>query len=409
MSAWPSRTSSPSPPASRGPARSPSPRPTASSPPAAPTTSSPSRCAHSSLNVKIVAGLPGLTTGYGGTHQAIEDLGADADDPRPHRHRPLRRDRDRGRRPRRSPTIAARSTCGSCAARCRWSSTRGYRFEIGKARLLRDGSDVGIISTGLMTERALDAADDARERAASRPACCTSRRSSRSTPTPSPPSRPRSTALVTAENHVVVGGLASLVVEALFDAGVAAAADPHRPAGPLHRMRLGADLQAKLRAHDRSDRSRRIAALALRRRCHEDHRRSRPSPSAPAGRTGSSCRSTPMPASTASARARSTASSRRPKPACTNSTHLAIGQDPRRINALVEAHARQRLARWRPHPSHGHRGGRGRLLGHPRQVARRADPSAARRAGARQRARLRQWLVPHRAHAGGLPRGRRER
>ena len=31
-------------------------------------------CAHSKLNVKIVAGLPGLTTGYGGTHQAIEDL-----------------------------------------------------------------------------------------------------------------------------------------------------------------------------------------------------------------------------------------------------------------------------------------------------------------------------------------------
>ncbi|MBN9269554.1 MAG: transketolase family protein, partial [Mesorhizobium sp.] len=30
--------------------------------------------AHSNLDVKIVAGLPGLTTGYGGTHQAIEDL-----------------------------------------------------------------------------------------------------------------------------------------------------------------------------------------------------------------------------------------------------------------------------------------------------------------------------------------------
>ena len=25
--------------------------------------------------MKIIAGLPGLTTGYGGTHQAIEDLG----------------------------------------------------------------------------------------------------------------------------------------------------------------------------------------------------------------------------------------------------------------------------------------------------------------------------------------------
>jgi len=31
-------------------------------------------CAHSNLNVKIIAGLPGLTTGYGGTHQAIEDV-----------------------------------------------------------------------------------------------------------------------------------------------------------------------------------------------------------------------------------------------------------------------------------------------------------------------------------------------
>ena len=32
-------------------------------------------CAHSKANVKIIAGLPGLTNGYGGTHQAIEDLG----------------------------------------------------------------------------------------------------------------------------------------------------------------------------------------------------------------------------------------------------------------------------------------------------------------------------------------------
>ncbi len=31
-------------------------------------------CAHSDLDVKIIAGLPGLTTGYGGTHQGIEDL-----------------------------------------------------------------------------------------------------------------------------------------------------------------------------------------------------------------------------------------------------------------------------------------------------------------------------------------------
>jgi len=34
-----------------------------------------SAAAHAHLNVKIFAGLPGLTTGYGGTHQAIEDTG----------------------------------------------------------------------------------------------------------------------------------------------------------------------------------------------------------------------------------------------------------------------------------------------------------------------------------------------
>src|SRR5258708_7274914 len=31
-------------------------------------------CALGRANVKIIAGLPGLTTGYGGTHQGIEDL-----------------------------------------------------------------------------------------------------------------------------------------------------------------------------------------------------------------------------------------------------------------------------------------------------------------------------------------------
>src|SRR5690606_2413116 len=43
----------------------------------------------------------------------------------------------------------------------------GYRFEIGKARLLRDGTDVGIVSTGFMTERALDAADTLRKQGVS--------------------------------------------------------------------------------------------------------------------------------------------------------------------------------------------------------------------------------------------------
>ena len=35
----------------------------------------------------------------------------------------------------------------------------GYQFELGKAKLLRDGSDLLIVSTGLMTMRALEAVD----------------------------------------------------------------------------------------------------------------------------------------------------------------------------------------------------------------------------------------------------------
>ena len=56
--------------------------------------------------------------------------------------------------------------------------------------------------------------------------------------------------LVTAENHVVIGGLASLVVEALFDARASLAGHPDRPARPLHRVRLGADAAGPLRPHD---------------------------------------------------------------------------------------------------------------------------------------------------------------
>ena len=85
--------------------------------------------------------------------------------------------------------------------------------------------------------------------------------------------------------------------------------------------------------------------------------------------------------------------------------HLAIGQDPRRIGALWQADARQRVAGRRAHPPDGDRGGRGGLLGHPRQDPRRADPPAAGRAGARQRARLRQRLVPDGADAGGVSGG----
>ena len=177
-------------------------------------------CAHSALNVKIIAGLPGLTTGYGGTHQAIEDLAlmrmipglvvidpcdateiaqataAIADHPGPVYMRLLRGN---------VPIVL---------------DPGAYRFEIGKAKVLREGRDVGVVSTGLMTERALDAAAALAGRGLSVGVLHVS------TLKPFDAEVVAGFAasvdrLVSAENHVAGGGLASLVAECLFDRGIA--------------------------------------------------------------------------------------------------------------------------------------------------------------------------------------------
>jgi transketolase len=92
-----------------------------------------------------------------------------------------------------------------------------YRFAVGKAALLRDGGDIGLIATGIMTARVLEAAQDL--------AAAGIAASVLHVPTLKPLDRDailalaaRVPALVTAENHVVRGGLASLVAETLFDA-----------------------------------------------------------------------------------------------------------------------------------------------------------------------------------------------
>ncbi|WP_018184625.1 transketolase family protein [Kaistia granuli] len=176
-------------------------------------------CAHSNLPVKIVAGLPGLTTGYGGTHQAIEDTGlmrlipglvvidpCDATEIA-------------------AATKAAAAHPGPVYMRLLRGKVpvvfepEGFDFTIGKARLVREGTDVGFVSTGFMTERALDAAEALEKRGISAGVLHV------------PTLKPFDTEavaqfaggvehLVTAENHVVHGGLASLVAETLFDAGM---------------------------------------------------------------------------------------------------------------------------------------------------------------------------------------------
>lgn len=116
--------------------------------------------AYGRANVKIIAGLPGLTTGYGATHQGIDDLALMRSMPNMVVIDPCdATEIDQAVR-------AVADYDGPVYMRCLRGSVRvvldptNYRFEIGPARLLRAGRDVTFISTGLMTERALQAAAD---------------------------------------------------------------------------------------------------------------------------------------------------------------------------------------------------------------------------------------------------------
>jgi transketolase len=111
------------------------------------------------LNVNVVGALPGLTTGYGPSHQATEDLALLRAIPNLVVVDPCdARDIEQA-----VPALAAHP--GPTYMRL----LRGqvpvvldeydYTFEIGKAAELRTGRDVTFISTGLMTMRALQAAD----------------------------------------------------------------------------------------------------------------------------------------------------------------------------------------------------------------------------------------------------------
>ncbi len=114
--------------------------------------------AEENLNVKIVCALPGLTTGYGPSHQATEDLAIFRGMPQLTIVDPC----DALEIEQAVPAIAAHQ--GPVYMRLLRGNVPlvldeyGYQFELGKAKMLRDGSDVLIISSGLMTMRALDAA-----------------------------------------------------------------------------------------------------------------------------------------------------------------------------------------------------------------------------------------------------------
>ena len=89
-----------------------------------------------------------------------------------------------------------------------------YRFEIGKGEVLREGSDVTIIATGIMVSSALEAAEKLAEEGVSAEVIniCTIKPLDRELIAASA----RKT-VVTAEEHSVVGGLGGAVCEALAE------------------------------------------------------------------------------------------------------------------------------------------------------------------------------------------------
>lgn len=111
-------------------------------------------------NVKIVCALPGLTSGYGPSHQAAEDLALFRAMPNMTVVDPC----DALEIEQAVPAIAAHK--GPVYMRLLRGNVPlvldeyGYRFRLGAAQMIREGAEVLVISTGLMTMRALEAAKE---------------------------------------------------------------------------------------------------------------------------------------------------------------------------------------------------------------------------------------------------------
>jgi len=176
-------------------------------------------CAHSNENVKMFAGNPGLTSGYGGTHQANEDLALMRSIPNMTVIDPCDATEMA------QVAEAAADIPGTLYCRLLRANVAvvldpdTYRFQIGKGHVIGQGGQVGFVSTGTMTECAIDASRHFE------------RMGVRSSVFHSPCIKPFDAAgllrfaqsvdrLVVCENHAITGGLSSLVIEALQDAGL---------------------------------------------------------------------------------------------------------------------------------------------------------------------------------------------
>lgn len=179
--------------------------------------------AEENLNVKMCLALPGLTTGYGPSHQATEDIammrgipGLTIIDPCDaldiEQAVPQMADHN--------GPVYMRLLRGNVPLVL---DEYDYRFELGKAKRLVDGDEVLIISSGFMTMRALEVAQKlkADNIGVAVLHCPTIKPLDEVTILAEVLRKPR--LVVVAENHSVVGGLGEAVASSLLQNGVAPA------------------------------------------------------------------------------------------------------------------------------------------------------------------------------------------
>jgi transketolase len=197
----------------------------------------------------VAAFLPGITTPFRATHQAIDDLAL-------MRALPGIAVLDPADATELAAAVAAAAAHdgpvymrGLRGAVAQVFEPDGFEFAIGLARLARDGGDVGLVSTGLGTQWSLEAAALLAERGVEA--------SILHVPTLKPADADAIAEfcagfdrVTTVENHSVVGGLASVVAETIAARGVGtrlvALGVPDRwaPAGTLDYIRSKLGLNA---------------------------------------------------------------------------------------------------------------------------------------------------------------------
>ena len=176
--------------------------------------------AEENLNVKMCCALPGLTTGYGPSHQATEDIALMRGIPGMTIVDPC----DALDTEQAVPQVAAHN--GPVYMRL----LRGnlplvldeydYSFELGKAKMLRYGRDVLVISSGIMTMRALGVAKVLEADKVDVGVLHVPTIKPLDTATILREAGRSGRLVVVAENHTTIGGLGEAVATALLTAGV---------------------------------------------------------------------------------------------------------------------------------------------------------------------------------------------